>query len=131
MIKFNWKLIVLKTDNNPEKILKIISHLVTRRKVPFRTVKDYWLYSTDWRGDSFLVRPELFLSGCMGYDYKYILQYLELASYRNYQNYKILKQIRLDYLACWKEVELNPLLKVINGQIAFLFEEELKHGNRI
>lgn len=131
MIKFNWKLITLKTDNNTEQILKVIAHLVTKRKVPCIPLKDSWLYSTDWRGDSFLVRPELFLSGCAGYEDKHILQYLELASCRNYQNYKILKQIRLDYLACWKEVELNPLLKVINGQIAFLFEEELKHGNRI
>jgi len=82
-------------------------------------------------GSSFILNPQPLLDS--KHDVLWKLQYIQLASLRNYTDYKLFNSRVLD-LGLYPEVNIsmikqNPLLKVENNNLIFKFEE--LYGNLI
>ena len=83
-------------------------------------------------GNSYLLNPAPLFTAKI--DKAYIIQYVKLAARRDYTLFKLFNIISLD-LSYFPEINLeiikhNPLLKIINNQIQFKFEE-IKNGTSI
>jgi hypothetical protein len=77
-------------------------------------------------GLSFLLNPAPLFNESRSIDLMYVYQYIKLASYRNYGEYKLhgLKSLNLTFFPDIKKelLTLNPLLKVSNKEITFKHE---------
>ena len=109
--------------NNYTKFVNLL-HDHSRGKLPKLTTK------RTLHGKSFLLNPKsLFTRNNI--DILYKIQYIKLAARRDYAMYKLYKFARLD-LTFFPDIDIdalktNPLLKIDNNQIQFLYEEE---GNK-
>lgn len=127
MVFYNWNLVNRELKSGGIKIRSILHHMVIRPKVPMTNRSDELrLFFHDWKnGHSFLLSPDTLLLHAGKLPDKYLVEYLEMASYRNYGVYKILGTITLDFLAFEEKEALineNPLLEIINGEIHFKYE---------
>lgn len=77
-------------------------------------------------GTSFILNPEPIFTLLL--DINYLIQYVKLCGYRDYAAYKLYGVISLDtsYFPDLQihKIKTNPLLKIVNNQIQFKFEEE-------
>lgn len=125
MILYNCKM-VFREGRTANGIIAIIKYITYKPfpKHQYDPVKKFAL--KDWRGSSFLINPEDLLKN-RGYSKdKDIIQYIELASLRNYIEYLTVGKRTLDLLAVSGKEDLfknNNLLYVKNGQIYFTYEE--------
>lgn len=81
-------------------------------------------------GSSYILNPEPLFEN-KGIDILYKLQYIELAALRDYSMYKLYGRTTLE-LSYYpdlnvEKIKTNPLLKIQNNQIYFLYEEK---GNK-
>ncbi len=84
-------------------------------------------------GTSFLINPEQLLKNAKKLDTGFVIQYIKLAAHRDYALYKYYNTLSLD-LSFFPDINLNvikynPLLKISDNKIYFLYEEKLK-GNK-
>lgn len=133
MIFFNWKKVAHYSKGSSGKLVNIIKY-ITERPIPENRLSLYYVYSTiKWKGDSFLVNPESMLYYRHRYSDIEIADYVGFASLRPYPEYKIMGKTTLDFLA-WRGkedlIEDNRLLYIENGQLHFLYEEEIKGEHR-
>ena len=91
------------------------------------TKKDSYLrkFKYNLNGTSFLLNPAPLFS--IPTDVSYIIQYIKLASLRDYTAYKLFKVSYLD-LSYFPDVDIeaikhNPLIKISKNKIYFKFEE--------
>jgi len=127
MVFYNWNLINRELTKGAVKIQDILRHMVIRPKYPrSKSAKELRLFMHDWKaGYSFLVSPDTLLLKTGNIPERYLIEYLELASYRSYGDYKVLNKLTLDFLAFEEKEDIineNPLLEEINGEIHFLYE---------
>lgn len=86
-------------------------------------------------GTNFLLNPKGLLTRKTNIDILYKIQYIVLASKRDYINYKLYNFAGLD-LSLYpdlnrKAIASNPLLEIKNNILYFLYEERDKNGNFI
>lgn len=123
MIFFNWGTMERVTKRDPDKIIQVLSHIMTFKKIPVSYTKNLWLFTNSWKGDSFLIHPEILLHNINERNKQYLSEYVELASYRGYIEYKLMRKYWLDYLPIYGEIN-NPLVTLHNNKIYFNFEGE-------
>ena len=88
MIKYNWEKIYREAKGDSVSILTII-HLLTYKRIPAsRKDKTYKYFGKSFLGDSFLLNPRQLLAERKYYSNKEAAEYIAVASYRNYFNYK-------------------------------------------
>lgn len=128
MILFNWKQVLIHSSRKVQKIIEIIDY-ITFKPIPFDKETNIYTYSQiDWRGDSFLLRPEPLLRlryGTRDYDLD-IAHYIGLASLRNYSEFKTTNKLSLDLLACLGKEDIinkNSLLYIKDDVVHFKYEE--------
>jgi hypothetical protein len=117
MIKYNWEKINSETNGDSTSILTIV-HLLT-----------YKYFGKSFVGDSFLVNPRQLLVERRNYSNKEAAEYIAIASYRNYFNYRQTGQTTLELIhlpVSESIVNRNRLLRVENGLVHFLFEDNAK-----
>jgi hypothetical protein len=135
-ILYDWQKIVKvaqkKNSNIIELARKITFGLKPRNKLDIKNTTE------NLSGNSYLLAPELLLNNSWKYSNKEIVQYLALASLRNYNNYIFDGTITLDVFLCPVPVEKianNRLLTVKQSKIHFLYEEmyieEIKNGTKV
>ena len=129
MIKYNWEKINSETNGDSVSILTIV-HLLTYKRIPAsRKDKTYKYFGKSFVGDSFLVNPRQLLAERKNYSNKEAAEYIAVASYRNYFNYKQTGQTTLELIhlpVTTTIVNRNRLLWIDNGLVHFLFEDNAK-----
>ena len=128
-ILFDWKKIHKASGGKVKNIFLILKCLTTKAKPFNKRGMAYNFYNTDFSGDSYLLNPELLLKYSHCYTLKELAQYIALASYRNYAEYKMAGVTTLKLTSCpvtLEKIKENRLLEIKNGVIHFLFEEVKK-----
>ncbi len=129
MIKYNWEKINSETNGDSTSILTIV-HLLTYKRVPAsRKDKTYKYFGKSFVGDSFLLNPRQLLVERKNYSNKEAAEYIAIASYRNYFNYKQTGQTTLELIhlpVTTTIVNRNRMLRIENGLVHFLFEDNAK-----
>jgi hypothetical protein len=131
MIIFNWKALMRHSKGSSSTIISIIDYLVYK-PIPRNLDDIAWKWSQiDWKGDSFLLRPEPLLRlryGGTRHDVE-IAHYIGLASWRNYPEYQATGKLSLDLLACLGMEDIinqNSLLYIEKDEVHFKYEEAHK-----
>ena len=129
MIKYNWEKIYREAKGDSVSILTII-HLLTYKRIPAsRKDKTYKYFGKSFLGDSFLCNPRQLLVERRNYSNKEAAEYIAVASYRNYFNYKQTGKTTLELIHLPVEttiVNRNRLLHLKDGLIHFEFEDNAK-----
>ncbi len=126
MLLFNWKQVLRESRRSNAELLKIMTYLTFKPKI-YSKYDMYYKYSTvNWSGSSFLRNPKPLFIHRKSFPDKQIVEYIGLASLRNYPEYVMQGILTLDLLACSRKEDLinnNRLLSIENGEIHFLYEE--------
>lgn len=122
MLLFDWNKIVKESGGKAKKALDILHH-ITFKTIP-KNRKDtvYSFYGKDFSGFSFLIYPERVFYYFKQYTTQEWIEYVRLASMRNYNNYRISGETYLD-LHIHKHTISNRLLIVDDNKISFLYED--------
>ena len=133
MLLYNWNRIFKTCKANTFEIVQVFKMMV-KKQLPRNRYDTLYKYADiDFRGQSFLVHPDVLLYNSYKYSYRDICIYLALASLRSYGEYKVNGTITLDPLYIQEDPILflnnNKLLYVENQQIHFLHEEVPKEIN--
>lgn len=126
LVLFDWKKIKRYSNNEVDKIL-LVMYYITYRPVP-KNIRDpfHHVSQKNWGGTSFLVNPEMLFENQHGYTKKEVAEYIALASFRNYGDYKATKTTTLDLFAVnipdKSLIENNRLLTLKDNKIHFKWE---------
>ena len=117
-------------EGNPLAIF-IIFRMITTEHGPLNKYDRTYRYSnTSYKGDSFLVHPDILLYYSYKYDYAEIAQYLGLASMRPLADYKATGKLSLDLNLLEVDISLfedNSLLHIDDEfKLHFKYEEVTK-----
>jgi len=129
MIKYNWEKIFKETKGDSTSILTLV-HLLTYKILPSSNRdKTYKYFGKSFVGNSFLLNPRQLLVERKNYSNKEAAEYVAVASYRNYFNYNQTGETTLELIHLPVEttiVNRNRLLRIENGLVHFLFEDNAK-----
>ena len=132
MIFFDWKKVQKLSGGKSKNVVRILTILTYDIKMPRKDKNISQFYNQDISGDSYLLNPREIFKNKLQVTLDDMALYIELASLRNYLDYKWygvnslpLKYTKIDR----KLLEENPLLEV-DGQdnITFYYEEK-ENGN--
>ena len=121
------------SDGDPTSILTVI-HILTYNRIPSSN-KDpiYKYYGKSYLGNSFLANPKQLLVERRNYSNLEAANYVLVASYRNYHEYKRTGDTTLPliHLPLLEEIiNENRLLRMENGVIHFKFEDNAKQWRK-
>ena len=121
------------SDGDPTSILTVI-HILTYNRIPSSN-KDpiYKYYGKSYLGNSFLANPKQLLAERKNYSNLEAANYVVVASYRNYHEYKRTGDTTLQHLhfPLFEEIiNENRLLRIENGVIHFKFEDNAKQWSK-
>ena len=127
MLLYNWTKIFETCEGNVLEMVIVLKMLVEKQIPNNRFDRIYKYSNIDFKGESFLLHPDVLLYNCYQYGYKDVCIYVGLASLRSYAEYKAFGKITLDVL----HLPIDPfiflnnhsLLWVKNDQVHFLHEE--------
>ena len=129
MIKYNWEKIYNETNGDSTSILTVV-HLLTYKSIPAsRRDKTYKYFGKSFVGNSFLLNPRELLAKRKYYSNKEAAEYIAVASYRNYFNYNRTGETTLELIHLPVDttiVNRNRMLRIENGLVHFLFEDNAK-----
>jgi len=132
LIFFDWKKVQKLSGGKSKNVVRLLAILTYDIKMPRKDKNISQFYNQDISGDSYLLNPREIFKNKLQVNLDDMALYIELASRRNYLDYKWygVKSLPLKYteidLAVLKE---NPLLE-IDGQdnITFYYEGK-ENGN--
>ena len=128
MIYFDWKKILEASNGNVADIITIM-RIITFRITPKNYYdKTFRFYEKSFHGSSFLVNAEDLLQEGRAYSDKEVAEYVGVASFRNYYEYKKTKDTTLDLIFCQvseNTINQNRLLEIRDRKIHFKYEETL------
>ena len=132
MIFFDWKKVQKLSGGKSENVVRIVAIYTYNIRMPRNNKNISRFYNHNLSGDSYLLNPREIFKNKLQVTFNNMALYIELASRRNYLDYKWygVKSLPLKYteidLAVLKE---NPLLE-IDGQdnITFYYEGK-ENGN--
>ena len=127
MLLYNWTKIFETCKGNASEIVVVLKMMVEKQIPNNRFDRIYKYSNTDFRGESFLLHPDVLLYNTYQYGYKDVCIYVAMASIRSYAEYKAFGKTTLDIL----HLPIDPfiflqnfsLLRVIGDQIHFKYEE--------
>ena len=122
---FNLEVLEAEAGSDMLKFVALLNYHATGSLAKHKSVK-YKPSSKNLTGYSFILASAPILN-LKSVDIAYIIQYIKLAARRDYTLYKFNKYTALD-ISYFPDIRLdviknNPLLKVVDNQILFKFEE--------
>lgn len=132
MIFFDWKKVQKLSGGKSKNVVRILAILTYDIKMPRKDKNISQFYNQDISGDSYLLNPREIFKNKLQVTLDDMALYIELASLRNYLDYKWygVKSLPLKYTEIDRKLlDENPLLEV-DGQdnITFYYEEK-ENGN--
>ena len=127
MLLYNWTKIFETCKGNASEMVVVLKMMVEKQIPNNRFDRIYKYSNTDFRGESFLLHPDVLLYNTYQYGYKDVCIYVAMASLRSYAEYKAFGKTTLDVL----HLPIDPfiflnnhsLLQVKGDQVCFLYEE--------
>ena len=127
MTFFDWNKVLELSGGKPRKIVALLIIHTYDIKVPRKKKAHSRFFGKNLEGDSFLLNPKQLLENKLKIGFEDIALYLELASQRNYLDYKWqgIKTLPLRYTEINREaIEEHPLLELDDqDNIKFYYEE--------
>lgn len=132
MIFFDWKKVQKLSGGKSKNVVRLLAILTYDIKMPRKDKNISQFYNQDISGDSYLLNPREIFKNKLQVNLDDMALYIELASRRNYLDYKWygVKSLPLKYTEIDRTaIEDNPLLS-IDGQdnITFYYEGK-ENGN--
>ena len=132
MIFFDWKKVQKLSGGKSENVVRILAIHTYNIRMPRKNKNISRFYNHNLSGDSYLLNPREIFKNKLQVTFNNMALYIELASLRNYLDYKWygVKSLPLKYTEIDRKLlEENPLLEV-DGQdnITFYYEEK-ENGN--
>lgn len=132
MIFFDWKKVQKLSGGKSKNVVRLLAILTYDIKMPRKDKNISQFYNQDISGDSYLLNPREIFKNKLQVNLDDMALYIELASRRNYLDYKWygVKSLPLKYTEIDRAVlRENPLLE-IDGQdnITFYYEGK-ENGN--
>jgi len=132
LIFFDWKKVQKLSGGKSKNVVRILAILTYDIKMPRKDKNISQFYNQDISGDSYLLNPREIFKNKLQVTLDDMALYIELASLRNYLDYKWygVKSLPLKYTEIDRKLlDENPLLEV-DGQdnITFYYEEK-ENGN--
>ena len=121
---YNIRLLEQFSQGNPSSMLELLKNWYDKKLIAKNSKDPY--KPRNLQGTNFLLYPEKFLNDKTT-DIYFKIQYLRLASLRNYADYKLTGQTYLD-ITLYPDINKqaianNPLIQIINTKIYFKYEE--------
>ena len=132
MLFFDWNKVLELSGGKPKKIVALLIIHTYKLKVPKRKKNLSRFFGKNLEGDSFLLNPKQLLENKLKIGFEDIALYLELASQRNYLDYKWqgIKTLPLRYTEINREaIEDHPLLELDDQDNITFYYEEKDNGN--
>jgi len=132
LIFFDWKKVQKLSGGKSKNVVRILAILTYDIKMPRKDKNISQFYNQNISGDSYLLNPREIFKNKLQVTLDDMALYIELASLRNYLDYKWygVKSLPLKYTEIDRKLlDENPLLEV-DGQdnITFYYEEK-ENGN--
>ena len=132
MIFFDWKKVQKLSGGKSKNVVRLLAILTYDIKMPRKDKNISQFYNHNLSGDSYLLNPREIFKNKLQVTFNNMALYIELASRRNYLDYKWygVKSLPLKYTEIDRAaIEDNPLLS-IDGQdnITFYYEGK-ENGN--
>tara|TARA_Y100001947_G_scaffold124827_1_gene109382 strand:+ start:644 stop:1042 length:399 start_codon:yes stop_codon:yes gene_type:complete len=132
LIFFDWKKVQKLSGGKSENVVRILAIHTYNIRMPRKNKNMSRFYNHNLSGDSYLLNPREIFKNKLQVTFNNMALYIELASLRNYLDYKWygVKSLPLKYTEIDRaSLEANPLLS-IDGQdnITFYYEEK-ENGN--
>lgn len=132
MIFFDWKKVQKLSGGKSKNVVRLLAILTYDIKMPRKDKNISQFYNQDISGDSYLLNPREIFKNKLQVNFNHMALYIELASLRNYLDYKWygVNSLPLKYTEIDRaSLEANPLLS-IDGQdnITFYYEGK-ENGN--
>ncbi len=128
MISYSWRKILLKCGRSPKRIILAFSAHITENLPKNKFDPLYQYHQIDFDGSSFMLNPHELIRYAFKWKPRHVAEYIGLASFRNYSNYVVTKDKTLDLLhspVSEETINNNPLLRIKNRKIHFLYEEQI------
>jgi hypothetical protein len=131
MLLYNWNKVFNSTGGDVFDIYLVLK-MLTNKEIPENKYDKIYKYSDiDYKGESFLLHPDVLLFNRYKHSYREIAQYLGLASLRSLAEYTTSGKLTLDLFMIDVDpgiINENSLLRVEDGQVHFLYEEVNKEN---
>ena len=131
MLLYDWNKIFYKTEGDVYDIYLVLK-MLTYKEIPDNKYDKIFKYSeVDFKGESFILHPDVLLFNRYKHSYREIAQYLGLASLRPLADYTATGKLTLDLFSVDIDstvIEESSLLRVEGDQIHFLYEEVNKEN---
>ena len=89
MLRYSWPKIFVAAEGSAFECMRIM-HMLVFKKIPENKYdKTYYYSMKDFRGESFLLHPDVLLFNAAKYTHKDACIYIALASLRSYAEYKV------------------------------------------
>ena len=132
MIFFDWKKVQKLSGGKSKNVVRILAILTYDIKMPRKDKNISQFYNQDISGDSYLLNPREIFKNKLQVTFNNMALYIELASLRNYLDYKWygVKSLPLKYTEIDRKTIENNTLLSIDGQdnITFYYEGK-ENGN--
>jgi len=132
VIFYNWEKVVALSNGNIKNIVRLMVIYTYGIKMPKKNKSISRFYGKDITGDSFLLNPKELFKNKLQVTLEQMVAYMELASYRNYLDYKWqgVKTLPHRYTEITRKgIEDNPLLELDEQDNIKFYYEEKEYGN--
>lgn len=134
MLYYSLRKILNKAGRSSKRIiLAFTAHASSRVPKSYRDPL-YQYYNCDFSGDSYMINPHSLISNVFRSSNKEVAEYIALASFRNFAEYRVTKDAGLDLLHSPVDedtINKNRLLRIDKGKIRFYYEEDTTRRNKL
>jgi hypothetical protein len=129
MFLFDWQKVYETADASPL-LCCVIMEMIIKKQIPKNKYDRIYNYSQkDFKGDCFLLHPDVLMYHSYKYSHRDIAIYYALAACRPLADYIATQKTTLDVLHLPVDLDLisnNSLLSIEDGNVHFLYEEVTK-----
>jgi len=132
MIFYDWEKVLKLSKGKTKNTIRLMAIYTYGIKMPKNKKSISHFYRQDIVGDSFLLNPKELFKNKLQVTLEQMVTYMELASYRNYLDYKWqgVKTLPHRYTEIThQDIEDNPLLELDEQDNIKFYYEEKDYGN--
>jgi hypothetical protein len=134
MIFYSLRKILHKAGRSSTRILMAFKAHASSRLPKNRFDPLYNYHQVDFSGESFMLNPHELIANSFRWKPKEVAEYIGLASFRNYSEYKLTSDKSLDLFHSPVDqdtIKQNRLLRIVGDRVHFYYEEDIERRKQI
>lgn len=134
MLFYSLRKIINKAGRSSKRILMAFRAHASSRLPKSRHDPLYAYHQADFSGDSFMLNPHELITNSFRWTPREVAEYIGLASFRNYSEYKLTGDKSLDLFHSPVDqdtIQQNRLLRIVDGRVHFYYEEDIRRRKQI